>query len=443
VKVYSFQNSLLAYATFFIALTFPYWLNGEVVAPYRQSAEIAAPEIYNAEHIENRKFSDYANGYIPELNGQMNGARSGWLAIWTTQNVLGRPLYQISGLSRAYLPSWLIAGVTDSPQRFITILSLGTCFLAGFFVLMFCRELRLSPLAGLLAASCLAASPLYMYWLTFPMFLAVFCWSTGALYALTRLEKRPDLLGGSILAFSIYSLLMTGYPQLVVFHAYILAGYFAYLVYRHCRSNGWPSTIHYLAVIAGAIAIGGLLAMPILADLAYTASESARVDTDTPFFTDILPKLDSPVGALRFLALSLAPEIFGNPISKSYPFLYDGLSITPLVVFLTYLGLSLCLRNTWGWWLAIIVLCTLAFIHPLYVFGVKHLGFNFSRNNPIYSTTLPLTIIAAYGADKLTKRLQGFQYSRAVLLSASGTTVGILIAVSFALSSIYLSAGVS
>lgn len=433
MKKYSFRNSLLVYVAYFLALTFPYWMHGEVAAPYRQSAEIAAPEINDAEHIENKKFSDYANGYIPELSVQMNGPRSGWLAVWTNQNELGRPLQQISGFSRAYFPSWLIAGITDNPQRFITLLSLGTCFLAGLFILMLCRELRLSPIAGLLAAGCLVGSPLFMYWLVFPMFLAVFCWSAGALYALTRLERRPDLLGGSVLTFSIYSLLMTGYPQLVIFHAYILTVYVAYLAFRHWRSTGWPPTARYLAVITSAVATGGLLAMPMLADLAYAASESARVAPETSFFTDILPKLDSPIAALRILALSLSPEIFGNPISPSHPFPYDGLSATPLVIFLTLLGLLLCLPKTWGWWLAIVVFCALAFIHPLYVFGVEHLGFNLSRNNPIYSTALPLTIIAAYGGDTLVKRLQVYQYSRPVLLSASGTIIGMLIAVGFAL----------
>lgn len=152
VKAYSFRNALVVYVTLFLALTFHYWLLGEVVAPYRQAAEIAAPETSGALQIENKKFSDYANSYIPEITGLLNGQRAGWLTLWTERNELGRPLYHLSGFSPAYAPAMLIAAVTDSPQRFITLLSRGTCFLAGFFVLMLCRELRLSPLAGLLTA---------------------------------------------------------------------------------------------------------------------------------------------------------------------------------------------------------------------------------------------------------------------------------------------------
>lgn len=98
-EAYSFRNVLLAYAAFFLALTFPYWMQGEVVAPYRQAAQLAAGDKNSAEHIENEKFGDYAIGYIPEITALLTGPRSGWLALWSNQNELGRPLYQISGFS--------------------------------------------------------------------------------------------------------------------------------------------------------------------------------------------------------------------------------------------------------------------------------------------------------------------------------------------------------
>lgn len=433
VNAWSFRTVLLAYVVLFLALTFPYWLQGEVVAPDRNAAAVAAPGPSGAVHFERKKFGDYAQAYIPEINGLLNDKRSGWLALWTAHNELGRPLDQTSGFSGAYPPSWLITKVTDSPQRFITCLTLGTCFLAGVFVLMLCLELRLSPLAGLLAAGSLVASPEFMYWLTFPMFLAAWCWSAGALYGVTRLVRKRDPLGWSVLAFSAYSLLMTAYQQDVVIHAYILTGYAAYLSYRHWQSNGWESTARYLVVVASAVLVGGMLALPVYLDLAQTASESARVAPDLSFFTSVLPKLDSPIAVVRFLALITFPEILGNPISPSYPFSYDGLSLTPLVIFLALSGMLLCLRKTWGWWVAIVVLCALDFIHPIYEFGVNYLGFNLSSSDPMGSIMLPLTIITAYGADALIQRSRVNQYSRAVMIAAAVTAIGLLLAVGFGL----------
>ncbi len=431
----AFRNILLVYVLFFLGLSFPYWLQGEVVAPYRQAAELAAPEVIDAGHLENRKFSDYSNGYVPELTSLMHGRRSGWLALWTDQNELGRPLEQISGFSPAYLPALLIDLFTDSPQRFITILSLGTCFLAGLFVLLLCKELRLSPLAGLITAASLAASPFFMYWLTFPMFPAVWCWSAGALYAVIRLFRKADFAAWSVLAFSAYSLLMTAYPQPVVFHAYLLTGYGIYLTHRHWRAAGARSTALRLAAVISAVAVGALLALPTYADLAHTASESARVAPDPSFFMANFPHVDTLMAMLRFVALGTFPEILGNPISPSYPLTYDGRSVTPLVIFLSLLGLRLRFRETWGWWIAVAILCALMFIRPLYVFGVQHLGFNLSRSNPIGMIMLPVTMIAAYGADALIRRSQAWQHSRGVIMAAGGTLLALLLALGFGLAS--------
>lgn len=434
IDVCSYRSALLGYAAFFLALTFPYWLQGEVVAPFSQAGELAAPEMRGPAHIENKKFSDEPTAYIPEIGALLHGQRSAWLALWTNQNELGRPLDHTWGFSPAYAPTWLATKVTDSPQGFITFLSLGTCFLAGLFLLLLCLELGLAPLAGLLAASSLAAAPEVMYWLTFPMFLAAWCWSAGALYAVTRLVRQRDLLGWSILAFSVYSLLMTAFHQDIVYHAYILSGYAAYLTYRYWQSNGLQAVVIYFAVVTSAVTVGGMLAIPLYFDLAYTASQSARVAPDVSFFTEVLPPLDSLFMVWRFFALSTFPEIFGNPISESYPIpFYDGLSVTPLVIFLALSGLLLRFRETWGWWLAIVVLCLPTFLHPLYVFGVQYLGFNLSRSAPMGSILLPLTIISAYGADALVRGLPVKQRSRAVILAAAATVIGLLIVVGFGL----------
>jgi hypothetical protein len=112
--------------------------------------------------LQNNKFSDYTQVYIPEISEHLHGARSGWLTLWTDKTELGRPLYHLSGFSPAYPPSWLLSRFTGDPWRFITILSLTTCFLSGLFVILFCREQRLAPLAGLIAGTSLAASPLFM-----------------------------------------------------------------------------------------------------------------------------------------------------------------------------------------------------------------------------------------------------------------------------------------
>ena len=421
----TYRIALLLYAFVFILLFLPIVVGGEVIAPHRQHAELAVKDLTGAERIENRKFSDFTNGFIPEISEHLSGSRSGWLTLWINQNELGRPAYQISGFSPAYLPSWLIAQATDNPWRFITILSIGTCFFTGLFILLFARETGLSPIAGFFAGTSLATSPLLMYWLTFPMFPAVWCWSAGALWAVTRLAKRPNILGWSVLAFCGYSLLMTAYPQPVVFHAYILGGYSLWLALHRARISR-TALLSFLALIASALVVGTALAFPVYRDLLILSSESARVSPDPSFFTSVLPKLANVEDFIRFIVLSTVPEVLGDPISPSFPLPYDGLSVTLLVIFFAVAALCTEFGRTWGWWVAISVLCLLAFVHPLYVVGVNYLGFNLSRTTPLGSIPIPLTIITAFGINAVIRRSSAKQTGKAVLFGGL-TVVGVIV----------------
>ncbi|MGI6639021.1 MAG: hypothetical protein ACOX4Z_08265 [Desulfobulbus sp.] len=429
----TYREVQISYTFLFLLLIWPYWLSGDVIAPHRQFSELAIADQTAAKQIENRKFSDFTNGYIPEISEHLNGSRSSWLTLWINQNELGRPAYQISGFSPAYTVSWLISRATNNPWQFITALALATCFLAGLFILLFARETGLSPIAGLIAGLGLATSPLFMYWLTFPMFPAIWCWAAGALWAVTRLAKRPDILGWGVLAFSGYSLLMTAYPQPVVFHAYLLGGYGLWLAYHKARVSRL-ALAKFLTLAASALVVGAALAFPVYRDLFILSSESARVAPDPSFFTMVLPKFASFTELFRFFVLSTVPEIFGNPIAPSFPFSYDGLSVTLIVTFFAVVALLTAFKKTWGWWLAILVLCLLAFIHPLYVLGVKYFGFNLSRSTPLGSIMLPLTVITAFGIEALAKRTDHRQFSRAVFVGGAVTLVVVALGVAFGIS---------
>lgn len=418
-----YRFAFVAYSFCLLSVFHPY-LTGEVTAPHRQAAEVGATQVnLSSPHGENRKFSDYNNAYIPEISEHLIGNRSGWLTLWTNKNELGRPVYQISGFSSVYLPSWVLAQITYDPYRFITLLSLFICFLAGAFVLLFCREISLNPMAGFIAATNLAASPLFMYWLTFPMFPSVLCWSAGALWGVTRLESKSDLLGWSALTFSSYSLLMTAYPQPVVFHAYLLGGYGLYLTYRR-QQVAQRKMVHFLALALSALIVGIVLVLPVYRDLAILSAESTRNAPDPSFFTAVLPKFACLADVVRFFVLTTVPEFLGNPIASSFPFSYDGTSVTLLMIFFAVIALLVAFKQTWGWWLALVALFLLALVHPLYVLGIKYLGFNLSRSTPLGSIMLPFTVIMAHGVDALIKRR-----NPGILLRVTMFATGCLLAV--------------
>ncbi|MBW4710823.1 hypothetical protein KX928_23780 [Roseobacter sp. YSTF-M11] len=396
----TYKAAVFGYFLFVFVLFLPF-LAGDVVAPHRQAAEVGLThETYEDARRENRKFSDYTSAYIPEIQEHIMAPRSGWVALWTKQSELGRPLYQISGFSPVYLPSWVIFQITEDPRRMVTILSLSNTVLAGFFMMLFAREVSLRPIAGWAAGVTLAASPVFMYWLTFPMFSAVWCWAAGALWATTRLAQKPEALTWSVLAFSCYSLLMTAYPQPVVFHGYIL---FIYAIFMTSRQKTLVSASVFLVLLLLAVMVAVALAAPVYIDLLKVASESARLKPDASFFTQVLPQMSNLSDAVQFMALSTVPELFGNPVSSQFPWPYNGLSLTPLALFFVVICGLTAFRKTWGWWLAIAVMLLFAFMHPLYVFGVHYLGFNLSRSTPFGSMILPLTILLAFGLDVIAR----------------------------------------
>jgi hypothetical protein len=430
---WNYKSAYLLYCILFIALTSNFLILGEVTAPHRQDVEVGVVDAdSHLSNIQNRKFSDYTNSYVPELSENLNGARSGWLVLWTNKNELGRPTYQVMGFGSAYVLSWIISKFTNNPWRFITTLSLLYCFMAGSFLISFCKEIGLSSFAGLIAASSLATAPFFMYWLTFPMFLAVFSWAAGALWAVTRLARAPDLLAWSVLAFSGYSLLMTAYPQLVVYHIYILTAYFAFLTFK--KNNLTRSErLRFALIVVSAVFVAIILSLPVYIDLARDFLDSARVAPGVEFFSVILPKFDGLLDVWRFVVLSATPELLGIPISSKYPFTYNGISLTLFAFFFIILAVLLAWRKTWGWWVAIVSLCLLSASHSIFEIGVEYFGLNLSRSSPLCNAIIPFSVILAYGVDTLIERTTSSTLSRAVCIACSCAFILLLLGLGFAL----------
>jgi hypothetical protein len=413
----NFRVSLLVYVLLFLLLTFPFWGLGQTVSPHRKFLEFGIADVTRSGFIENRAFSDFTNGYIPEIHQHLKGARSGPLKLWTSENELGRPVYHTFGFSPAYPLSWVIAKITGNPLWFITILSLSYCFLAGLFVILLCRENRISPMAGLIAGSSMASCPFFMYWLTFPMFLAAFCWTAGALWASTRIATKGNLLDWTVLAFCIYSLFMTAHPDALVSHGGLLVGYWLYLSYVVQRQCSLFQLAAFFASCATAVFVAAVLTLPVYIDLTRFAAESGIFAVPLSA-EELLPRLNVFTRALRFIILTGSPQLFGNPVEWDYPFHYDAVSVTPVIIFFAVIALFVSVKKTWGWWLAIVAICLASLFYPFYGASSPFAGFNSFHPSPLSPTILALMIIVAYGVDGLLKRSSTDEHRRVVWVAA-------------------------
>jgi len=399
---WGYGRCFLIYVAAFVALFANVFFAGEVVTPLRQGDFFAQSQAVSDRHPENQKFSDYVLYAVPEAQVFLHGKRSGWIATWNPYNELGRPTSHLSGLSPAYLPNWVISKFTDDAFGYVNAIVLLQMFAAGAFAFLLARELEWQPSAALVAALALGVSPNLIYWAAFPMFAGAYGWTIALLYAFLRWLKRSDLLAWSLMAFAVYSLLMTAYPVMVVYHAYLMLGFFIYLALTHPSFPRSPRPL--LLLLAGscaAVLFGLLAAAPALADTFITTLQSSRTHPDVEFFRVAIPPLNTLVDWQRFLAYWTFPQVLGDPISAAYPAQFNGRSLAPFAVFLLAVA---GWRRTWGWWAAIGVLLAAEAVSPIFVFAVLHLGLGVSRSVPSVHAIIPLVAIAAIGMDVLSRR---------------------------------------
>ena len=402
MKDWSYGRCFFVYAIVFLAL-FAHVCGGtRVISPVRQGAFLGsqAPETSHAP--ENAKFGDYVTYYIPDATVFLHGKRSSWIATWMPYNELGRPISHLLGLSPAYLPNWILSKLTADAFKYVSAIAVLAMFLAGMFAFLLARELELMPAAALVAALAIGLSPSLIYWATFPMFASAYGWTVAVLYGLARLVRRQDLLAWATIAFAIYSLLMTAYPVMVVYHVYLVGGFFVYLALHHpAFPRDGRKLAALLAGLGTAVVFGILAAAPALADTFLTTLQSARTHPDIDFFRAVIPPLHSVTDWSKFLAFWTFPQAFGDPISVGFPQQFNGRSLAPFALFLVCAS---DLRRTWGWWLAVLVLATAEAFPPVYAFAVAHLGLNISRTPPTVCAVVPLAMIAAMSLDSVLRR---------------------------------------
>ena len=412
----TFRTSLLLYLIVLAVLTAPYWTTGMVVAPYR--VQIAYEDIPSEEFLLKQvRFSDYYNVYIPEIHENLNGKRAGWLKYWTSNTELGRPLYHTSGFTPGFFPSFVLSLFTHDPAVFLTILSWSTVALFGFFVLLLAREWQLDPLTGLIGGSAAATTPYMIAWLTFPVFLSSLCWGVGVLYAIVRVQRRADVWSVGILAFVMYALLMTGYPQTIVYFGYLIGGYTLVATIEAYRSDYRRAVRTFGLVVAG-IVVGVLTAAPVYLDIAVLSQESQRANADFSFFKNGVTRIGlSPL--LKTISRLANPEFYGVSLNPEYPFVHPNSALTSVVSVFAYVGMITHWKKTRYWVITIAVLLIMGFVPVVYRTAVEYLGFGISRHTPFDMLKIPYLVCMLYGIEALRTRHSWQQVRGAVSVAVS------------------------
>lgn len=401
----------------------PVVLRGEVIFAHDNARELSTAPI-PTDRISTRYFADQSSAYLPEVEVQMHGPRSGWISTWNPHVELGRPTGQLSGFGKAFLPMQALTLVTDDALRVTTWLTVLAVCAAGLFGMAFLRALGLVPAAALTGAVGLSLGVYTTFWLTFPMFVWGIAWTLGILWLTIGFVERPGPARFVGLAFCTNALLLSAYPQQVVWHAYALAGFALVRVAR--REGPRAARIGVLLGLGAAALVGALGALPVFLDLALESARSGRGAVAPSFYLPSIPRIAEAADLWLTCATRIDPFLWGNPLAQDAPFdvnLFKGVSWTPFLA-----GLIACSllgpvrRRAWGWQLLVGGALLLTLCPPAFLLAVRFAGLSLSRFPPLAGAWIPAMVLAAYAADGLLRAASASPaLLRAALAAAPGT----------------------
>lgn len=406
------RHALIIYTLLVLVFSSPYWAFGQVLAPY----EYPMVGLSATDPDENSvaRFSDYYNGFIPETDDLLNGNRSGWLKLWSDETEYGRPTYHTSGFGPAY-PLGLVLGIiTHDPVVYLTLLAWLTLTLGGLFAMLLTREWGGSPAAGLLSGALVLTLPYLTFWMSFAVFIQTVVWTLGVIYGVVLLARRPTLVAWGFLVFAASALLLTGYPQTIVYSIYAVTGYTLLLVIGQWRLDR-TATYRFVGVTLLALCVAIGLAAPLYLDILTNAADSVRVNAGYTFFSGGSAYIKNFNMFATILLRFHNPDFLGNPLAEGYPKNFSAEAFPPVVSALMMIGMFRA-RGVERYWIGLFaVLLFVASFPPLHEFMVMHMGFNLSRGSSLGYLKIPGLLLAFTGVRAIVDSPSAPETKRTVL----------------------------
>ena len=258
------------------------------------------------------------------------------------------------------------------------------------------------------------------FWLPQLVFLSSLCWTTGLFWLVTAYARRRSSWSLCGIAFCFYSLLVAGYPVLIVLFGYLLAPYTLLAL----AGQGRPlrQTVFMAGNIVGAVLVGVAAASPVYLDLFHAANQSARViGSDDAFFLNAFPRFTSTGDISMFLAGSLDPSALGGLNVMPYPQCTNGVALSPLVVLLVAIAIALDgVRPVRFWLIAVAALFLLNISSGAYLFAVHHMGLGMSRCRTCWGALIPLSMLAGIAVEYVLRQGASSRERRRVWMGFAG-----------------------
>ena len=402
-----YQRPVLVYSIIILLWFIPLLISSHIILPFRPLLYANLDAVPQTTYVEAPLFSDYISSYIPEVNQQMQAPRSGWLALWTNTVEFGKPLSHGSIFSPAYLPSWVLMQFIHDPYDYFTYYFVFIIYLTGLFTILYSREITPQPGVALVTGLLLAYIPAFFFWNTFHTFILPTTWGMALLYGLQRIRNQKSPWWTMVfMAFAVYSLIYTAYPQYIIQMAYFFVGYFGWHLWQ-LRTNRHQLYTYIMATSVG-VGLGIISTIPSLLDIVTAVRLSAlRQQISPQFFIGIVPTITNLTQVLgAFLSFGVS-DIFQPittytksmfPIKASY--------ITLIMLIFVGIGVTVQWRRVWGWCIWLLIAIAFSFRQDLFAFGYFVGLPQLSRGMLFQSASqqIPLIVLALYGVTTLLSR---------------------------------------
>lgn len=253
---------------------------------------------YNPGSYPNKaQFPDTLRQLYPWRNEAVSQLKGGTLPLWNPHNFSGSPLLA-NFQSAALYPLGLLYFLFSMPVAWSILVYLQPV-LGGLFMYWYIRSLKLSPLAGALAAASFAFGSFMTVWLQYNTIGHVILWLPLSLLAIELLRNSKQHRWFTLLIISLAIPFFAGHPQIAV------SQFLFSLVYLYVRTKSIPKLI--LASVLP-IGISGVQIVPGI-ELVLNSARSAH-----PYEFFVEKVLIQPWQ----LIMIAFPDIFGNPATRNY-----------------------------------------------------------------------------------------------------------------------------
>ncbi|MBI2309844.1 hypothetical protein HYU89_03010 [Candidatus Collierbacteria bacterium] len=295
----------LAFSFIWIIFSYPFFFQGRIPAPLDFLVNFYAPwDTYYDSPVKNPSLSDVVAQIIPWkiFNGQE--LRAGRIPLWNPYNLTGAP-HLGNWQSGVLYPTTLLFLIFPDPIAWSLHVLLQP-LLAGIFMILFLRQLKISPLASLLGAIVFAYGGFMTSWFEWGTLGHALLWLPLALYGILRTKDEGRRTKISALTiFSLTMSLLAGHPQTSI---YVMIAVIGYYLYKNIRND---NKLSLFLVSCSLFLIPILLAAPQVFPSIQVYSESARNLVDGRSWAKAF--LIKPADFLTFLA----PDFFGNPTTRN------------------------------------------------------------------------------------------------------------------------------